>query len=58
MYQYIVEICKSYESKTKRVCKVDIDKTLAQKSVEGIPGYDFFCDNIHFTFEGKLSGCV
>lgn len=53
MNQYILEICKSYESKTKRVCKVDIDKTLAQKSVEGIPGYDFFCDNIHFTFEGN-----
>lgn len=31
----------------------DIDWSLALRSPNGVPDYNFFCDNIHFTFEGN-----
>ena len=31
----------------------DVEAALAAASPEGLPGYDFFCDNVHFTFDGN-----
>lgn len=50
MNECIGKICKSFLGK---VSLVDIDEILAQKSKDGVPGYEYFCDNIHFTFEGN-----
>ncbi len=50
MNECIDKICKSF---LEKVSLVDIDGTLARKSIDGVPGYEYFCDNIHFTFEGN-----
>ncbi len=31
----------------------DVEAALAGASPDGLPGYDYFCDNVHFTFEGN-----
>lgn len=50
MNECVIKVCKSFLGK---VSLVDIDGILAQKSKDGVPGYEYFCDNIHFTFEGN-----
>ncbi|MGC9054238.1 MAG: hypothetical protein ACP5KS_10170, partial [Candidatus Hydrogenedens sp.] len=50
MNKCIVDTCKIF---SKNVHLVDVDGILAKKSPQGIPGYEYFCDNIHFTFEGN-----
>ncbi len=31
----------------------DVEAALAAASPDGLPGYDFFCDNVHFNFDGN-----
>ncbi len=50
MNKCIAGVCKAF---SERVIRVDIDGILAKKSANGIPDYEYFCDNIHFTFEGN-----
>ncbi len=50
MNKCITRVCKGF---SRNVTLVDIDTMLAKSSDDGIPGYQFFCDNIHFTFQGN-----
>lgn len=33
----------------------DVEAALAAASPDGLPGYDLFCDNVHFTFDGNYA---
>ncbi len=35
------------------VALCDVEAAIAAASPDGLPGYDFFCDNVHFTFDGN-----
>jgi tetratricopeptide (TPR) repeat protein len=35
------------------VALCDVEAALAAASPDGLPGYDYFCDNVHFTFDGN-----
>ncbi|HOL18844.1 MAG TPA: hypothetical protein PK813_01240 [Candidatus Hydrogenedens sp.] len=53
MNKRILAVGNTFKTQTHLIRLVDLDKTIAQKSPDGIPGYEYFCDNIHFTFEGN-----
>ncbi len=46
-------VVEEHRNRGENVYLAEIDWTLAINSSLGIPDYTFFCDNIHFTFEGN-----
>ncbi len=50
MNRCIADTCNKFP---QNVHLVDVDEMLSKNSPGGIPGYEYFCDNIHFTFEGN-----
>jgi tetratricopeptide (TPR) repeat protein len=49
----IKRVVEKYETRGENVYLAEVDWILASKSPLGRPDYTFFCDNIHFTFEGN-----
>ncbi len=38
---------------SEEVALCDVEAAIAAASPDGLPGYDYFCDNVHFNFDGN-----
>ncbi len=53
MNRIIKEVVERFRTCGGKVYLADIDWILASNAPQGVPDYTFFCDNIHFNFEGN-----
>lgn len=46
-------IVRDLAGRRQHTCLADVNKTVEAHSEDGLPGYDYFYDNVHFNFDGN-----